>query len=66
VTIDWTRQLRTTDGHDLAFVERIHPNAPRPISLHVPATGWCGDVDRDGRLFDGHWPVVENVPEPQS
>lgn len=61
--IDWTRELRTTDGHDAVTVERINPTAARPISIHVAATGWRGDVDRDG--FGSRAttvPLVENVP----
>lgn len=61
--IDWTRPLRTTDCHDKAVVYGIDPDAERPISIHVPATGWRGDLTREGY---GHTvtsvPLVENVP----
>lgn len=60
--IDWTRELRTTDGHDAVMVEGINPGAPLPISIYVPATNWRGHVDRDGRAREGHVPLVENVP----
>lgn len=61
--IDWTRPLRMTGGgmHP-ARVTGINPDSKTPVSLHVQATGWRGDVDRDGVLAGIQ--MVENAPTP--